>query len=56
MGAYTYLHQEFEAGDALEGQDEEGPEGKSLTQGATLQSLHTALEARILVPDHRRAR
>lgn len=45
-----YLKQQFETGDTLEGQDQEGLEGKALTDGIALQLLQDLSEAAVAVP------
>lgn len=45
-----YLEQQFEAGDALEGQDQKGLEGKALADGVALQPLQDIPETAAAIP------
>lgn len=49
-GGPRYLEQQFETRDALEGQDQEGLEGKALADGVTLQLLQDLSETAVAVP------
>lgn len=44
-----YLEQQFEAGDTLEGQNQEGLQGKTLADGVTLQLLQDLSETAVAI-------
>lgn len=45
-----YLKQQFKTGDALEGQNQKGLEGKALADGVTLQLLQDLSETAVGIP------
>ena len=47
---WTHLDQQLDASDPLEGEDEEGAQGKPLADRTPLQLLHNALEPLVFIP------
>ena len=50
MCVWTHLDQQLDARDPLEGEDEEGAQGKPLADGTPLQLLHDPLEPLVFIP------
>lgn len=50
MKYLPYLEQQLEAGDALEGQNQKGFEGKALADGVALQLLQDLSEIAVAIP------